>query len=239
MNDKKYTEELLSKDKCESKAILVYFPREMIPYIDQAVRLTDSDRTKLIRNAVRREIHLSKSPDLLSPFSLLNSKFSMKTMPHSEAIESFRANESLEVILVLGEETEEHAAEEPLEVVACKAALLERVVQLTHAGVGFFVRGILGVEPHAGLPEHEGKGPNVAREVGEREAVGLDGPSGEDREILLLLGFEVVENEVREIRDEDEARDFIPPIFTREIFDVGEGLGRRDRKILAPALVLD
>ena len=46
----------VSKDRSMSKAILVYFPKELIPLIDQAVNLTDSDRSKFIRNSVRREL---------------------------------------------------------------------------------------------------------------------------------------------------------------------------------------
>ncbi len=42
-----------------SKAILVYFPNELIPLIDEAVNLTDSDRSKFIRNSVRRELERS------------------------------------------------------------------------------------------------------------------------------------------------------------------------------------
>lgn len=56
MNAKKLHRGAVSKDKSESKAILVYFPREIIPLIDQAVKMTDSDRSKLIRKAVRREL---------------------------------------------------------------------------------------------------------------------------------------------------------------------------------------
>jgi metal-responsive CopG/Arc/MetJ family transcriptional regulator len=56
MNTKKLHRGAVSKDKHTSKAVLVYFPKELMPLIDQAVRITDSDRSKLIRNAVRREL---------------------------------------------------------------------------------------------------------------------------------------------------------------------------------------
>lgn len=46
----------VSKDKRSSKAVLIYFPHQMIPLIDQAIQITDSDRSKFIRNAVRREL---------------------------------------------------------------------------------------------------------------------------------------------------------------------------------------
>lgn len=49
----------VSKDRSMSKAILVYFPNELIPLIDEAVNLTDSDRSKFIRNSVRRELERS------------------------------------------------------------------------------------------------------------------------------------------------------------------------------------
>lgn len=42
--------------KTSAKAILVYFPLDLIPRIDRAVHLTDSDRSKFIRNSVRREL---------------------------------------------------------------------------------------------------------------------------------------------------------------------------------------
>lgn len=56
MSTKKLHRGAVSKDKKESKAILVYFPRDVIPHIDEAVKITDSDRSKFIRNAVRREL---------------------------------------------------------------------------------------------------------------------------------------------------------------------------------------
>ena len=46
----------VSKDKSSSKAILVYFPHELMPLLDRAVNLTDSDRSKFIRNSVREKI---------------------------------------------------------------------------------------------------------------------------------------------------------------------------------------
>ena len=61
-----------------------------------------------------------------------------------------------------------------------EAALFQRVVQLAHAQVGFLVRGILGIEPHARLPEHEGEMPDVLREIGEGEMVRGDS-AWEDR----------------------------------------------------------
>jgi metal-responsive CopG/Arc/MetJ family transcriptional regulator len=36
--------------------VLVYFPKDLIPLIDRAVQMTDSDRSKFIRNSVRREL---------------------------------------------------------------------------------------------------------------------------------------------------------------------------------------
>ena len=42
--------------KRAAKAVLVYFPHEIIPLIDQAVEQQDSDRSKFIRNAVREKL---------------------------------------------------------------------------------------------------------------------------------------------------------------------------------------
>lgn len=47
----------VTKDKAYSKAILVYFPKKLIPLIDRAVHMTDSDRSKFIRNSVRSELN--------------------------------------------------------------------------------------------------------------------------------------------------------------------------------------
>lgn len=47
----------VTKSKSDSKAILVYFPKHLIPLIDEAVRLTDSDRSKFIRNSVRGQLN--------------------------------------------------------------------------------------------------------------------------------------------------------------------------------------
>jgi len=46
----------VTKDKSLSKAILVYFPKELLPLIDAGVRMTDSDRSKFIRNSVREKL---------------------------------------------------------------------------------------------------------------------------------------------------------------------------------------
>ena len=42
--------------KSSSKAVLVYFPKHQIPLIDQAVIITDTDRSKFIRAAVRQAL---------------------------------------------------------------------------------------------------------------------------------------------------------------------------------------
>lgn len=47
--------------KRDSKAVLVYFPTEIIPLIDQAVEQQDSDRSKFIRNAVREKLGIGKA----------------------------------------------------------------------------------------------------------------------------------------------------------------------------------
>ena len=57
MKPKRRQRGALTKDKSDSKAILVYFPHQLIPLIDRAVDMTDSDRSKFIRNSVRRELN--------------------------------------------------------------------------------------------------------------------------------------------------------------------------------------
>ena len=45
----------ITKDEC--KQIIVLVPRDMLPGIDTAVRLEDSDRSKFIRNAIREKLN--------------------------------------------------------------------------------------------------------------------------------------------------------------------------------------
>lgn len=42
--------------KAASKAVLVYFPNEIMPVIDRAVGQVDLDRSKFIRAAVREKL---------------------------------------------------------------------------------------------------------------------------------------------------------------------------------------
>ncbi len=42
--------------KSSSKAVLVYFPKNQMPLIDRAVDITDTDRSKFIRSAVRQAL---------------------------------------------------------------------------------------------------------------------------------------------------------------------------------------
>ena len=42
--------------KSNSKAVLVYFPKHQMPLIDRAVNITDTDRSKFIRSAVRQAL---------------------------------------------------------------------------------------------------------------------------------------------------------------------------------------
>jgi metal-responsive CopG/Arc/MetJ family transcriptional regulator len=42
--------------KSKSKAVLVFFPNEIMPLIDHAVVDQDTDRSKFIRNAVREKL---------------------------------------------------------------------------------------------------------------------------------------------------------------------------------------
>lgn len=48
----------LTKD--DAKAVLIYFPKSIMPLIDRAVIMTDSDRSKFIRASVREHIRRLK-----------------------------------------------------------------------------------------------------------------------------------------------------------------------------------
>ncbi len=141
--------------------------------------------------------------------------------------------------VVFGEEAEEETDEKALEFVPGEAASFERVVQLAHAGIGFFVCFILRLIAHPRLPEHEGEMPDVFWEIGENEMMFLDLAAVEKRKVELVLRFEIVEDEVGEIGNEHIARDFLPTIFPGEVFDVGKGLGLREVEVFAVALVLN
>lgn len=43
--------------KEDSKQIPLWVPEEMVPLIDEAVKIEDSDRSKFIRNAIREKLH--------------------------------------------------------------------------------------------------------------------------------------------------------------------------------------
>jgi hypothetical protein len=49
-------------------------------------------------------------------------------------------------------------------------------------------------------------------------------PAGEQWQPPLLLWLKVVKNEARKVRDKDVSRYLVPPLFTREVFDVFESL---------------
>jgi metal-responsive CopG/Arc/MetJ family transcriptional regulator len=51
---KKINRGLVRKDT--AKGVLIYFPKEMMPLIDEAVRQHDLDRSKFIRTAVREKL---------------------------------------------------------------------------------------------------------------------------------------------------------------------------------------
>ena len=152
-----------------------------------------------------------------------------------EAGESFRAKDAV----ILGKESEEDANEEALQLVAGEAAALQLVVELAHAVVGFFVRRVFGFIANAGLPEHEGEVPDVLRKVLKGKVVLLDLATGKEREIGLILGFQIVKDELPEVRDENVTRNLVPTIFAGEVFDVGEGLRSGEAQFFAPTLVFD
>lgn len=48
----------LTKD--QAKPVLIYFPKAIMPLIDRAVVMTDSDRSKFIRASVRESLNRLK-----------------------------------------------------------------------------------------------------------------------------------------------------------------------------------
>ena len=44
-------------------------------------------------------------------------------------------------------------------------AALQRIVQFAHAHVGLFIGRVFGIEAHSTLPQHEGEGADVVREI--------------------------------------------------------------------------
>ncbi len=140
---------------------------------------------------------------------------------------------------VFGEEAKKNADKETFEIVSAQAAELERVVQFAHALVGFFIGRIFGIKADAGLPEHESKGANLPWKFGKREVVRRDFSPIEQREVALLFRFKIVKNEFRKIGNENEAGNFFPTIFAREVFDVSKGLGLREREVFAKTFMLN
>ena len=94
---------------------------------------------------------------------------------------------------VVGNETEQHTHQQELERVAGVAARLEQIVQLTHLLGGLDVDGVLRLDLLRAVPGDEAEVAHLLVQFAQPEL---------DRGI----GFEVVEPEVREIGDEDIAR---------------------------------
>ena len=145
----------------------------------------------------------------------------------------------LEDAVILGKKAEQEANEEAFEFVTREAARFELVVELAHAGVGFFVGLVLRLVTHPRLSEHEGEMADVFRKIGQHEMVTLHFPACEEGQVGLVVGLQIVEDEGAEIGDEDVTGNLVPPIFAGEVFDVGEGLGGSGGEVFAPAFVFD
>lgn len=134
-----------------------------------------------------------------------------------------REGVGLEYAGILGKEAEQDADEQPFELFARETAGPQIVMQLAHARIGFGIGGIFRVGANMRLPEHEGEIADMPREIGQRKAVGCDGPPFEKWQVLFRrLG--IVEHKPREVRNEDEARDGVKFAFAGQVLNIGEGL---------------
>jgi hypothetical protein len=83
------------------------------------------------------------------------------------------------------------------------------------------------------------EGTDVLRKLRERELMPLNLSVPEKGQVQLRLRLKIVEDETGKIRDKNEARDFFPAVFAREVFDVGKSLRFSQRKVFAKAFVFD
>ena len=168
---------------------------------------------------------------------------------------------ALEEAGVLCKEAEQHADEEPFELVTAVAPAFQGVVQVAHDLGGFEVDGVLVGKPMLLVAGDEGEGVNVLVELGQREFEGLDRSAdilvrtnvrrGSSRAALAfgaccgqecprsVLGLKVVEGDAGEVRDNYVTRGVLGAAFVEQVLEVLKGLGLGLAEVLSEALVLD
>ncbi len=151
--------------------------------------------------------------------------------------------EELEVLLVedagvIGEEAEEQADEKDAEIVPGEAAGVEGIVEAGHDLGGLDVGGVLGVEFLLFVAGDEGEAADVFVEIAEGEDDG-GGLALEQGEIGILFGFEVVEGDAFEIRNNEPTRDFFFASGIDEAADVFHALGVGFIEVLTSGFLFD
>ena len=146
---------------------------------------------------------------------------------------------ALEDAGVLGEEAEEDADEEALQIVTAVAAGFDGVVQVAHDGDGFEVDRVLVLELVLFVAGDERESVDVPVELSQGELDGGDAELVEEREVALVVGLQIVDGDAGEVGEDDVAGDFLLATLADEIADVAEGLGLRLAEVATEALVFD
>ncbi len=139
---------------------------------------------------------------------------------------------------IVGEEAEEDADEEPLEIMAGIAPCAERVVDAGHDLDSFEIEIVLRLERGDLIAGDKGEQADVIFELGERELLAGKAPVAEVREYALLVGLQVVEGKSFEVGKKNVARDFITAPDRLKVVNVIESLGFGCFKTRARRLVL-
>lgn len=91
---------------------------------------------------------------------------------------------------------------------------------MAHDFDGFEVDGVLLDEFVLLVAGKEGEFVDMVVEIGERKFDGADAAIVEEREIELVVGFEIVEGDAGEIGDDDVARDFLVAMVAGQVLNV-------------------
>ena len=143
---------------------------------------------------------------------------------------------SLEDAGVLPKEAKQNAHEEPLQLVPLVSAGFQGVVQVAEDLNCLEVDRVLILEPVLLVAWDEGEGVGMVVEVRQRELDSLDG--AQQGHCPLVLGFQVVQGDAGEVRDDHIAGHLVPSPVTDEVLNVTERLGLGFAQILSLALVL-
>lgn len=139
---------------------------------------------------------------------------------------------------VFGEEAEKDAGEEGAEFFGWESAVVEGVVQAGHELSGDEIGWIFGVEFVGFVARDEGEVADIFMEIFEGELV-RGRESLEERELGVLLGFEVVDGYFLKVGDDEPAGKFLVAALVNEAADVVHALGMRFAEVLADRFVLD